>query len=268
MPAPLIGVGVDEEQESLPARQQRLSRDEARKLLCSSSPSSPPSMQQSITKQRSESPRKSEFPHPTPSRARQLRSHDKIADRDLTESYFRLQLQQHISLHFASHAFTIWDVRSHADLSGLAERLVRLRLEHRAGSAASHKPRRTPSSSSEGEAEKVRRLYEWAIRKMMQDGFITVVESEQIERPPPSSRSAEANTERYCLVTPQYLLDPIRRIFASRRPTSPPDAGHDDVDEIAARLRHLDDRFRYVNRSIVQDTLTLYNSRYAPIVID
>ena len=47
------------------------------------------------------------------------------------------------------------------------------------------------------------------------------------------------------------------------------DVGHtDDIDHLTARLRMLDDRFRFVNRSIVRDSLALHYSRCTPIVID
>jgi len=268
-PAPLIG--DNKEQESL-QNLQRMSRDEARRLLSSDGPSSSPSAQSSLSARQTISSQSSESSLRSQAATRQLRAHDKIADCKLTESFFQLQLQQHISLRYRDHAFTLPDLCSDASLSSLARRLVRLRLQLRASSRTPDKARRISSSGPEHQAEKVRRLFEWAIRKMMQDGFITLADSDHPKHPTMSGAHPSTNisdsTEQYRLVTPEYLMDPVRKILGIRLLQSPQIDSPDDIDHLTARLRLLDDRFRFLNRSIVSDTLTLCRERYAPIVID
>lgn len=264
-PAPLSG--NDEEQQSL-QNMHRLSRDEARSLLSSDGPTPSPSSESSLSLHQSKCPASSGTSLRSKAATRQLRAHDKIADCKLTESYFQLQLQQHISLRYQDHAFTLPDLISDAGLSSLARRLVRLRLQLRASSRTVDKARRISSSGSEHQAEKVRRLFEWAMRKMMQDGFVTLADSDQPKHLSLSETNTSDSTEQYRLVTPEYLLDPVRRVLGSRLLQSPQIDSPDHIDHLTARLRLLDDRFRFLNRSIVSDTLTLCRERYAPIVID
>ncbi|KAJ1028709.1 hypothetical protein NDA16_001875 [Ustilago loliicola] len=204
---------------------------------------------------------------------RKLRTHDKIADHKLTESYFQLQLQQHISLRHHSEPFTLLDLSTDSNLGSLAGRLVRLRLQLRKGSRSVEESRRISSDkiskdTSEQHADKVKRLFECAIRKMMRDGFITLSESDQSGFSASATTGLSDHVESFHLVTPEYLLQPLRNLLGRNIKSTPLEAPACDIDDLTTRLRILDDRFRFVNRSLVQDSLDIYNARYAPIVID
>ncbi|SPO23062.1 uncharacterized protein UTRI_01740 [Ustilago trichophora] len=265
--APMSNVDVSKQEV---AKRQRLSRDEARRLLSSDVPVSWSSAH-STSMSHGDSPRGSERSRSSRSSARQLRAHDKISDHKLTESYFQLQLQQYISQRYPFQSFAISDLWSDAPLLSLARRLVHVRLQHRLASRYADSSRRITKDkdTSEQHAEKARRLFEWAIRKMMQDGFVTLAKAEQSELLRSSKKDIESSADRYCLVTPEYLLKPLRTLLGSSKAVeSPQNAAPDDVDDIIARLRIYDDRFRYINRSLVQDSLALYYARCATIVID
>ena len=264
MPAPLIQLDVGQQDS---AERQRLSRDEARRLLSDDASFLPPPAKP-VSKSLVDSPRRSEDSRSAQASPRQLRSHDKISDRRLTESYFQLQLQQHITLHHCSGSFAISDLWSDANLSSLARRLVRIRLQSRLASRSADTSRRLARDTSEQHTEKARRLFESATRKMMQDGFVTLAEVDQLKHFHAPTSSMARSADRYCLVTPEYLLRPLRKMLGNEASASPQNVGPDDIDHLTARLRMLDDRFRFVNRSIVRDSLALHYSRCTPIVID
>ncbi|SPO24767.1 uncharacterized protein UTRI_01740_B [Ustilago trichophora] len=269
MSAPMVNPDVGKQEVT---DRQRLSRDEARRLLSSDVPA-PWSSAQSTSMPHGNSPQGSERSRSSQANARQLRTHDKISDHKLTESYFQLQLQQHISHCYPLQSFAISDLWSDTALFSLARRLVRVRLQHRLASRYADSSRRIPKDkdTSEQHAEKARRLFEWAIRKMMQDGFVTLAEADQSESEFPKSSETDvaSSADRYCLVTPEYLLKPLHKLLGSSKAVvSPQNAASNDVDDLIARLRIFDDRFRYINRSLVQDSLSLYYARCTPIVID
>ena len=257
-------VDIDETQPDFKGR-ERLSRDEARRLLSGEHSLLPRSLSQPMAVSQTKSTRISERAHPSRASTRQLRTHDKIADRKVSESYFQLQLQQHISLQYRHRAFQISDLSADASIFSLALRLVRLRLQRRQISQSADISHRIIKDSSEQEAQKVRRLFEWAVRKMMQDGFITLGEA---DHPKPLSdlpKRSPGCVEWYRLVTPEYLLKPLRMLLGSRSCSS---SESDDIDVLTARLRCLDDRFRFVNRTLVQDSLALCRANREPIVIE
>lgn len=248
----------------------RLSRDEARRLISGAAPFSTPSPSPASASFLC-SPQNSE--HSRSSRAsetstRQLRAHAKIADRHLTEAYFQLQLQQHISQHYRSHPFSLSDLRSDTTLSSLAQRLVSIRLQCRLASRSADTSRTASFDTSEQHSEKVRRLFEWAIRKMMQDGFITLAETDDSRLLKPNQTTDASSTDVYRLVTPEYLLAPLNKLIGNSGSASPCNAAAHDAEELTVRLRVLDDRFRNIHSSLVQDSLALYHARRAPIVID
>ncbi|SOV04348.1 uncharacterized protein UDID_02356 [Ustilago sp. UG-2017a] len=268
----MVADDADESQQNRTGG-QRLSRDEARRLLSRNGPfSSSPAESESITPAKSlndsSQPRSSRYS------ARKLRTHDKIADHKLSESYFQLQLQQHISLRHHSDSFTLSDLSSDGNLAALAGRLVRLRLQSRKSSRSSDRPRQidkgeTSRNISEQPADKVKRLFEWAIRKMMRDGFITLSDSEQLGFTASAAVGLRSHdVESYRLVTPEYLLQPLRKLLGTSTKSKPLEDTACDIDDLTTRLRILDDRFRFVSRSIVQESLNMYNARYLPIVID
>ncbi len=266
MPAPLIG--VEQKDDTVPER-QRLSHAEARKFLSSDAPFPSPSSARSIAVSSSSSTRTGERSRPSQTSPRQLRSHDKIADRKLTESYFQLQLQHYITLRYRCDPFMSSDLWSDAALASLARRLVRLRMQHRLSSRSSDLSRRSSSRDTrEQHQDKVRRLFEWAIRKMMQDGFLSLSEPDRRRPASMSGPISSPAAEWYQLVTPEFLVKPLSRLLRSGQTGTTAVQDDVDVDHLTARLRILDDRFRYVSRSLVRDGLALYNARNAPIVID
>uniref|UniRef100_V5EY47 CST complex subunit STN1 n=1 Tax=Kalmanozyma brasiliensis (strain GHG001) TaxID=1365824 RepID=V5EY47_KALBG len=249
---------------------RRLSPDKARRLLLGHASSSQSQSDSAPAQQIPSSPSSehSRLSHTSESGSRQLRTHGKIPDRQLTEAYFQLQLQQHISQQYRSQAFTISDLQSDADLSALARRLVRIRLQHRHTSRSGDSSNGVSLGTTEQQAEKVRRLFEWAVRKMMQDGFIALADIGDPGDRRASKKGVASTADSYRLVTPEYLLRPLQKLLGTTLFVSPQDAASQDVDALATRLRILDDRFRFVDRSLVQDSLALYFTRYAPIVID
>ncbi|CDS00569.1 hypothetical protein, partial [Sporisorium scitamineum] len=196
---------------------------------------------------------------------RQLRAHAKIADRHLTESYFQLQLQQHISQHYRCHPFALSDLRSDSALSSLAQRLVSIRLRLRLASHPADTSRIASLNTAEQHPKKIRRLFEWAIRKMMQDGFITLAERDDSSLLRANRGADPSSTDAYRLVTPEYLLRPLRKLLGTNGFASPNNAASHDTEELTARLRILDDRFRNIDRSLVQESLALYYARRAPL---
>lgn len=253
------------------AEMQRISRDEARKLLSGDAPFLF-AISRATDVSQAEAPQSSERSRSSQVTSRQLRAHDKISDRKLTESYFQLQLQQHITLRCRCNPFSISDLWSDKDLSSLARRLVRIRLQHRSASRSAGHSRQLAKGTSEQHAEKSKRLFEWAVRKMMHDGFIALAEttpSLTLDAPAPGTHEeAEVGADRYCLVTAEYLLKPLRLLLGSNVAASAHSAGSEDIDDLTARLRILDDRFRFVDRSMVQESLALLSAHRAPIVID
>lgn len=249
---------------------RRLSPDKARRLLLGHASSSQSQPDSASAKQTPSSPSSehSRLSHTSESGSRQLRSHGKIPDRELTEAYFQLQLQQYISQQYRSQTFTISDLQSDADLSALAQRLVRIRLQHRHTSRTGDHSNAVSLGTTEQQGEKTRRLFEWAVRKMMQDGFIALAETANLEDRRASRRGVASTADSYHLVTPEYLLRPLQKLLGNAVFAFPHDAALHDVEALATRLRILDDRFRFVDRSLVQDSLALYFTRYAPIVID
>lgn len=262
----LVAEADDDESQKTDVRRQRLSRDEARRLLSRDGPFSPSSAEvETISPARSLNASYhscSSLPS-----TRKLRSHDKIADHKLTEAYFQLQLQQHISLHHRSGPFFLSDLSSDANLASLADRLVRLHLQLR---QSSRRTGTVKTGTSEQHAEKVKRLFEWAIRKMMRDGFITLSDLDQIGTSGRADAGVRSDTtaESYRLVTPEYLLPPLRNLLGGSMQATPLQQTAYDIDDLTTRLHILDDRFRFVSRSLVQDSLDMYNTRYAPIVIE
>ncbi|GAC96392.1 hypothetical protein PHSY_003972 [Pseudozyma hubeiensis SY62] len=251
------------------SHRRRLPEELARKLLSGgtaypsppesssmSSPSLPRSSEPSILSRSSES------------NPRQLRAPTKVPDRNLTESYFQLQIQQHISQHYRSQPFSVSDLRSDSVLSTLAQRLVRIRLQHRLASRSNGAMHSINSGTSEQQLDKIHRLFEWAVRKMMQDGFVTLADANCSERSGTFRHSNDGSCETYRLVTPEYLLRPLQTLLGNKTFMSPDDAAIQDVEQLATRLRILDDRFRNVDRCLVQDSLALYRARCTPIVID
>lgn len=247
---------------------QRLQRDEARRLISGDAPFSMPSSSSapfsisSRTREHTRSSRASD------ASTRQLRAHAKIADRHLTESYFQLQLQQHISQHFQCQPFTLSDLRLDSALSSLAQRLVIIRLQRRLASRSADASCSTSLNTTEQHPEKIRRLFEWAIRKMMQDGFVTLAEIDDSKALKAARKKDTTSTDVYRLVTPEYLLHPLKKLLGNSVSTLPCNAASHNAEELAARLRILDDRFRNITCSLVQDSLALYYARRAPIVID
>lgn len=246
----------------------RLPEEAARRLLSGNTlVSSPPSTASSAfplprANEPSRSSRSSE------SSARELRAPAKIADRKLTESYFQLQVQQHISRHHRSQPFALSDLQSDPTLSTLAQRLVRIRLQHRLASHSVASSRSVSLDTTEQQLDKVCRLFEWAIRKMMHDGFITLADIDNSQQSISSRKGDRGSSEKYRLVTPEFLLRPLQTLLGNKVITSPHDAVSQDVDDLTTRLRILDDRFRNVDRCLVQDSLILYRARCTPIVID
>lgn len=261
-----------ESERSDDRRLRRLSPSKARRLLsghASSSQSQPDTasetrIQSPHASQRSKSSRSSD------SSTRQLRAHSKIPDQQLTEAYFQLQLQQYINQHYRDDPFAVADLRSDATLSSLAQRIVRIRLQHRRSSRSGSGDRSHDVSvdTTEQQPEKVRRLFDWAMRKMMRDGYITLADSND-SKSGRASRNSDPNApDLYHLATPEYLLRPLKKLLGNAVFASSHDSALPDVDALTARLRILDDRFRFVDRSLVQDSLALYHTRFAPIVID
>ncbi|SJX61672.1 uncharacterized protein SRS1_12656 [Sporisorium reilianum f. sp. reilianum] len=247
--APMIQADSDHQ---IPTERQRLSRDEARRLISGSAPFSTPSLLSA-------------------SLSCSLRTGEHTQSSRATESYFQLQLQQHISQHYRCHAFALSDLCTDSDLSSLAQRLVSIRLQRRQASrSADTSHTRTASlDTAEQQPEKVRRLFEWAIRKMMHDGFIILAESDDSRLLTATRKTDPGSTDVYRLVTPEYLLHPLNKLLGNSHGfASPRDPASHDPDELAARLRILDDRFRNISSSLVQDSLALYYARRAPIVID
>ncbi|KAI3493242.1 hypothetical protein L1887_42082 [Cichorium endivia] len=234
--------------ESIP--DTRLTRDEARKLLASDTPSSPIA---------STSGALPVLPRSSGTSRRKLRSQAKIPDHSLTESYFQLQLQHHIVQHYPHRPFALSDLGASADLASLAHRLVDARMQLRSTTRRTHATHSAAQASSEQTSDKIRRLFEWALRKMMHDGFIVLSASTV----PRSSTSGAANSDSYRLVTPDYLLGFLRDIIGAVDSQPPPDHHH-----VLARLRSLDERFRFLNPPVVQDSIAVYLDRYAPIVLD
>ncbi|SNX83311.1 uncharacterized protein MEPE_02018 [Melanopsichium pennsylvanicum] len=260
---PVPSINVLSERQGY-ADRHRLSANEARELLSNDQTWLPVELSKMP---RPSSSRVNEQSRSTQIRTRQLRAHDKIADHKLTENYFQLQLQQHISFRFHCEPFTSSDLWSDAGLVRLARRLVSVRLQHRMASRSANKPRCDTKDDFEHPSEKVRRLFEWAIRKMVQDGFITLSDADR-PRQPFSRDSALSDADWYCLITPEYLLKPMRKVLGSKTTASTHGAALHDVDDLTARLRNLDDRFRFVNCSLVQDSLALYTAHRDPIEID
>lgn len=259
-----------EPERSDDGRRRRLSPGKARRMLsghASSSQLQPDTVSETCIQsphasQRSKSSRSSE------SSTRQLRAHSKIPDQQLTEAFFQLQLQQYISQHYRDSPFAVADLRSDATLSSLAQRIVRIRLQQRRSSRSGDRLHDVSVDTTEQQPEKVRRLFDWAMRKMMQDGYITLADSND-SKPGRASRNSDASAaDLYHLATPEYLLRPLNKLLGNTVFASSHDSVLPDVDALTARLRILDDRFRFVDRSLVQDSLALYHTRFAPIVID
>ncbi len=132
-------------------------------------------------------------------------------------------------------------------------------MQLRSTTRRTHATHSAAQASSEQTSDKIRRLFEWALRKMMHDGFIVLSASTV----PRSSTSGAANSDSYRLVTPDYLLGFLRDIIGAVDSQPPPDHHH-----VLARLRSLDERFRFLNPPVVQDSIAVYLDRYAPIVLD
>ncbi|KAJ9478321.1 hypothetical protein PHBOTO_001907 [Pseudozyma hubeiensis] len=248
---------------------RRLPGELARKLLSGGTafPSPPEtSSMSSPSLPRSKEP--SSLSRLSESNPRQLRAPTKVPDRNLTESYFQLQIQQHVSQHYSSQPFSVSDLRFDSVLSALAQRLVRIRLQHRLASRSDVARHGMTLGTGEQQLDKVHRLFEWAVRKMMQDGFVTLADANCSERSRTSRNSNDGSCEMYRLVTPEFLLRPLQTLLGNKTLTSPNDAAVQDVDQLATRLRILDDRFRNVDRCLIQDSLALYRARCTPIVID
>lgn len=228
----------------------RLTRDEARKLLASDTPSSPIASSSAAIPVR---------PPSSGTSRRKLRSQAKIPDHSLTESYFQLQLQHHVVQHYPHRPFALSDLGASADLASLAHRLVDARMQSRSTTRRTHSTHSAAQASAEQTADKIRRLFEWALRKMMHDGFIVLNASTG----PKSSSSGATNSDSYRLVTPEYLSGFLRDIIGPVDSQPPPDHHH-----VLARLRFLDERFRFLNPPVVQDSIAVYLDRYAPIVLD
>lgn len=258
---------ADPGQQSYAGR-QRLSEETARRLLSgdtllssrSTHPASVPCPPREH--ERTQSSRSSK------SIIRPLRAPAKISDQKLTESYFQLQVQQHISLHYHSQSFALSDLQIDKTLSTLAQRLVRIRLQHRLSARPAGSSPDISLISTEQQQDKIHRLFEWAIRKMMQDGFITLADEDHSKQPRASHENDTDSSETYRLVTAEYLLRPLSLLLGNRLLVSPHDIAVQDVDDLLARLRILDDRFRNVDRCLFQDSLALYRVRCTPIVID
>lgn len=170
--------------------------------------------------------------------SRSLREQSKIPDKVLTGSYFRLQVQQLVSQHNvqdgilpirADRRFTLPDLMSNTDLCRTADRIV--------GNTSLVAPRSTRS------------LFEAAVRTMMQEGYILL--APQIDHP---SRERQ---DSYIKASPEYLQEFVQQVAGPtlRRWRSMNTSSI--IDGILARLRILDDRFRYLNRETISDTWTL-----------
>lgn len=248
---------------------RRLPEELARRLLSGGTafPSPPESSSMSSPSlPRSREP--SSLSRSSESNPRQLRAPTKVPDCNLTESYFQLQIQQHVSQHYSSQPFSVSDLRSDSVLSTLAQRLVRIRLQHRLAARSDVAMHGITLGTGEQQLDKVHRLFEWAVRKMMQDGFVTLADANCSERSRTSRNSNDGSREMYRLVTPEFLLRPLQTLLGNKTLTSLDDAAVQDVDQLATRLRILDDRFRNVDRCLIQDSLALYLARCYPIVID
>ena len=114
---------------------------------------------------------------------RRLRHPRKLKDDRISDSYFRLQLQMRVGQRFhskrvttrrpeeasplapqSSPTFTVSDLTSDPDLWSLATRVVTLRMSQLAASRI--------RASSESVQDKTLRLFQWAVRQMLSDGYI------------------------------------------------------------------------------------------------
>ncbi|KAN0063279.1 hypothetical protein ACQY0O_004443 [Thecaphora frezii] len=221
----------------------------------------------------------SSFASSTGSTSRRLRKHQKLPDAKVTETYFRLQVQQYLADRHAEaqgdgftssslggslpRPFSVTDLAVQRDLRELAERLVRIKLARRGKARAESLDVRASSLSSESVADKVQRLFQWCIRQMMTDGFIMLAgavcgpePSEVIDLTelPPSSGGGivhKKDEETYRVVTSEVLAEPILAVL--RRSRSQREAL--DTDGVLGRLARMDDSFSSLTTEAAESAL-------------
>jgi hypothetical protein len=175
---------------------------------------------------------------------RLLLNAENLTDSRLTETHFRLQVKQYVDRHFRdSPYFRLSDITSQPSLYRLGQRIVEMRMK-------SH-------LSTERQTDKVDRLFEWVLKKLMEDGLIVIADPKDsyLQFAKSESRHLGAKFERhvYTLVTAEYLSKYIREVADPQGYAE----GTNSVDHLQSRLRMLDERFRFLSREIVQDAWSL-----------